>query len=411
MKPAKSCLPDTVTEQLTPGIAQVSRSGHFWQLNQTVCDILGYPRDDLLKLSLADIIHPDDWPRDLEARQQLLAGERDSYTLELRCLGADHRPVWVSLTGSLLPQPQGPSLTVLIVMVDITPLKQLQQDHEQVVEALATSKSLYKKLLTSLADAVLLTDETGALTFVSPNVEAIWGMTRTEVQAMNTIEAVLGTEFFTTINLNQIKAAGELNDHPCQIRDAAGNLHTLLVTIKAVNQAEGSWLYSCRDITDRTQFENALKLYTQIAHTTQDFMALVDCDYRYRLVNDAYARWFRLPKAAIVGHTAAELVGEDTFQTVLKPRLNRCLAGETVEFQQQVNFDDGAVHHLDIRYTPYRDDDNRITGIVVNAHDITALKEAEAVLAVEARRAEALLAMPQASETLSEHEFMQYGRS
>jgi two-component system CheB/CheR fusion protein len=141
MKPANSCLPDTVTDHLTPGIAQVSRSGHFLHLNQTVCDILGYPCDDLLKLSLADIIHPDDWPRDLEARQQLLAGERDSYTLELRCLGADHRLVWVSLTGSLLPQPQGPSLAVLMVMVNITPLKQLQQDHEQVIEALATIQS------------------------------------------------------------------------------------------------------------------------------------------------------------------------------------------------------------------------------------------------------------------------------
>ena len=72
-------LPDAVTfEQAAVGIAHVSTDGRWLSVNDKLCEIVGYPRPELLRLTFQDITHPEDLDADLEhggADQQVgLAG-------------------------------------------------------------------------------------------------------------------------------------------------------------------------------------------------------------------------------------------------------------------------------------------------------------------------------------------------
>src|SRR5262249_58169396 len=53
-------------DQNTAGIGIVDLDGHFRLANRRHCEITGYSVDELRTMTLIDITHPDDRPRNLE---------------------------------------------------------------------------------------------------------------------------------------------------------------------------------------------------------------------------------------------------------------------------------------------------------------------------------------------------------
>src|SRR5579859_2451329 len=53
-------------EQAAAGMAHVALDGHWLRVNQRLCEIVGYSKDELLQRTFQDITHPDDLDADLE---------------------------------------------------------------------------------------------------------------------------------------------------------------------------------------------------------------------------------------------------------------------------------------------------------------------------------------------------------
>jgi diguanylate cyclase (GGDEF)-like protein/PAS domain S-box-containing protein len=372
-------------EQAAVGITHVSLEGKFIRLNQKICEIAGYPRDEMMQLNFQDITHPEDLEADLSQMQELLAGVQDHYKMEKRYCRKDGSIVWVMLTVTLVRYIDGAPHYFIAVVEDISERKKLELAHRKVIEELAKTQLLYSNLLASISDAVFLVDDIGKFVYVCPNVANIFGYSKTDVLEMGTIDKILGSSFIGAIDLNLVKSCGEITNQECQILDSTGKAHDLLVNIKSVQLNPGTVLYTCRDVTNRKQAADELKLYERIANTTQDLMAFLDRDYRYHIVNEAYAQRFGRSQSAlvgqskvdIVGQTSTDIVGVETFEKVVKPNLDRCFAGEDVHYRDWFNFADGQPHYLDVAYSPYRSPEQEITGVVVSARDITPLQKAE----------------------------------
>jgi PAS domain S-box-containing protein len=58
-------------------------------VNDEFCRMLGYSRDELLRMSWTERTHPDDLRADLGQFNRLLAGEIDTYTMEKRWIRKD----------------------------------------------------------------------------------------------------------------------------------------------------------------------------------------------------------------------------------------------------------------------------------------------------------------------------------
>jgi len=94
-------------EHAALGIAHVSPTGDWLEVNQRVCDIVGYSRDELMSKTFQDITHPDDLDIDLDYVQQVLDGKIPTYSMEKRYIRKDGEIVWINLTVSLIRKPTG----------------------------------------------------------------------------------------------------------------------------------------------------------------------------------------------------------------------------------------------------------------------------------------------------------------
>lgn len=90
-----------IIEYAPIGMAIVSLKGRFNIVNQTLCNILGYSNQELLKLTFQEITHREDLSIDLEFVRQLIDGETNSYQMEKRYIRKDKEIVWVQLSVSI----------------------------------------------------------------------------------------------------------------------------------------------------------------------------------------------------------------------------------------------------------------------------------------------------------------------
>lgn len=68
-------------------------------VNPAICELLGYPHDELTKKTFADVTHPEDLEADLDAVRRTIAGEQSAYSMVKRYLTRDGRIVWIRLTA------------------------------------------------------------------------------------------------------------------------------------------------------------------------------------------------------------------------------------------------------------------------------------------------------------------------
>jgi len=121
-------------------------------------------------------------------------------------------------------------------------------------EALKRSEELHRVVLGAISDAVFLTDEAGRLTYVCSNLEVIFAR---DAQALagEPVELLLGED---PVDPAALASSGELSNLECQIVDAEGRPHHLLVNVKQVEIRDGRRLYTCRDVTEHRLAEDAL---------------------------------------------------------------------------------------------------------------------------------------------------------
>jgi PAS domain S-box-containing protein len=162
-------------EQAAVGIAQESPDGRLLLVNAKLCAIVGYDRDELLSKSCAELTHPDDLADELERRHQLLAGTRDTITLEKRCFCKDQSTVWVSVTSSLVRTATGAPEYFISVVEDISRRKLVE-------ETLRTAEVRLRSLYESNLAGVALMDPEGAILDANPAFMAIVGCNREDVR-------------------------------------------------------------------------------------------------------------------------------------------------------------------------------------------------------------------------------------
>jgi PAS domain S-box-containing protein len=114
-----------VFEQSTVGIARTDLQGRFLLANDRYCGIVGRGREELLGLTMQEITHPDDLPRNLERFTAMVAGGSD-FVIEKRYLRPDGSEVWVSNTVSLVRDSDGEPESVLAVTHEIGDRKEAE---------------------------------------------------------------------------------------------------------------------------------------------------------------------------------------------------------------------------------------------------------------------------------------------
>ncbi|HSL00739.1 MAG TPA: PAS domain S-box protein [Rubrobacteraceae bacterium] len=123
------------------GVAVVGLDGRFLRVNRSLCEMLGYPEEELLSLTFRDITHPEDLDSSMENVRRLVEGEVGSYSLEKRYVGARGDAVWVSLSVSLVRDREGEPLYFVDQIKDITERRKASEELARRAEELARANA------------------------------------------------------------------------------------------------------------------------------------------------------------------------------------------------------------------------------------------------------------------------------
>jgi two-component system, LuxR family, sensor kinase FixL len=127
-------------------------------------------------------------------------------------------------------------------------------------QALRESEELHRATLSSISDAVFMTDDAGTFTYVCPNVDVIFGYTPDEVRAMGRLERLLGDRLF---EMSDLVARGEIRNVERDVTSKSGQPRAVLIHLKLVSIQGGTVLCTCRDVTELKQAERELAITRQ----------------------------------------------------------------------------------------------------------------------------------------------------
>ncbi len=363
----------------------IHQQGRSVFANAAAAQITGYTVDELLALSPAEAaatIHPDDRDMVMQRARERQAGTTVPQHYTFRILHKDGSVRWLEAFAIRVIYQGQPAAQM--AYIDITERKQAE-------DALRASEARLKAIFDNAAIGIGLTDTSGKLVALNAHGARQLGYTPEELAHTSNLQLTHPDDQATTREHIRRLLRGEIDGYRIEKRflPKDGRLFWADLSVTPVRNPAGQIEYLLGivvDITERKQAEEALRQYRHIVSASLDSLSLVDRQYSYRVVNNAYLRRTTRSYRDIVGHSVAEVMGADTFAHLLKAKLDRCLDGETVHYCAWFDYVDEGRKFMDVTYTPYRDDQDRIQGVVVSARDITHLKQAEEALrASEAR--------------------------
>lgn len=113
-------------EQAAIGMVVVSPEGRTVQVNEALARMLGYERDDLLRVSWEDLTHPEDVELTRAAVERAIEGTASSYQVEKRYRHRLGHDIWGSLTGAVVRDVDGSILCLIAQVQDVTKRKEAE---------------------------------------------------------------------------------------------------------------------------------------------------------------------------------------------------------------------------------------------------------------------------------------------
>jgi PAS domain S-box-containing protein len=157
-------------ERQIVGMAITSPQKKWLQVNDELCRMLGYSREELAGVAWPELTHPDDLQADLARFEQLLSGVIEEYSLEKRFMRKDGGSIWTQLSVGCVRLADGAVDYILTLMMDIT-------ERKQVEGALRESEERYRTLVSNLPGLAYrcLNDADLTRCFFSEEVERMTG--------------------------------------------------------------------------------------------------------------------------------------------------------------------------------------------------------------------------------------------
>jgi PAS domain S-box-containing protein len=373
----------SIVESSDDAIISKRIDGQITSWNQAAERLLGYTAAEIVGHSIMTIIPPELRQEEQRILERLRRGERIEHFDTVR-LAKDGRPLNVSLTISPLLDSEGAVVGASKIMRDIRRRKELEA------------------ALTSIGDAVIVTDERGLVSFLNPVAEALTGrsMAQAREQPLVTVFRIVNERSRATVDnpVEKVLQSGlvqglanhtvllshdgreiPIDDSAAPIRTADGRILGVVLVF--------------RDITERRSLELGATRLASIVESTDDAIISKHIDGQITSWNRAAER--------LLGYAEAEIVGK-SIMTIIPPELRqeeqkilqRLRRGERIEHFDTVRLaKDGRRIEVSLTISPLPDDEGEIVGASKIMRDIRRRKELERRLLEEHRLKDEFLAM------------------
>jgi PAS domain S-box-containing protein len=370
-----------VFEQSPIGVGLLDLDHRMVKANPAFCSMLGYSETEMAQMTPLDITLPEDRASCVTVLERLDRDEVAVCRLEKRYVKKSGEIIWISLTASVIRDPEGMPLCGLGMVEDITERKKAEK---KLAEQAA--------LLDLAQDSITVRDLEGRLVFWNRGAKDIYGWTAEEALGSKAPE-LLHTRYpipldeIENLVLTQGMWEGELRQIT---RDGK---HIVVASSWSLwrdeHGAPRAVLVINRDITSRKHTEEQLRSLTErLALATRSAsMGIWDWDLRSNqaLWDDITFENFGMPRASTVAYAEfARRVHPDDLPAV-EAAVQRTIQTKSQDFVEfRIIRPDGAVRHISTAMGVVLNERGNVVRIVGTSVDVTGRKLMEAQ--IEANR-------------------------
>ena len=388
-----------IFEYATVGMCMIDFEGYFINVNQSLCQILGYSKEEFLTFKQISITHHDDIKLCNQKNEELLSGTIDNCQMEKRYYHKNGQVVLVIISAHVVRNSKNEPQFIIKEIQDITERKNAEI-------ALQKSEIQFRNIVENANDIIFILDPMGNFNYLSPNIEEKTGY-KVEELLHKSISNLVHPDYmdfsFGALQKVVVTKTKQLSDDFI-ILHKNGATHWYQANGTPLFDEQGE-IYAvlgiARDVTAFILSENALlqsefevntiaKRYNSLLDNDSVYIIKVDINGNYSFVNNYFCSQFGVDQN-IIGTSALQGIIEDD-HSLCNETVMQCFSKPEVSHEVVLRkiMSDKAIGGSKWEFKGVLDSEGQVKEILCVGIDITnevrSLEKAEHLLALTSKQ-------------------------
>jgi PAS domain S-box-containing protein len=165
------------------GTALVDLEGNYIEINERLCEILGYSNAEMKSMKFQDITYYKDLKQDLINKENLDSGKMAHFNTDKRFVHKNKSIVWTHISVSIVIKNKSEQAHYIVQIIDITERKKIERENKLLTKEnnrnkmiqLNEVKNMYRLLADNTVDLVCLHNLDTSFQYVSPSIKKLLG--------------------------------------------------------------------------------------------------------------------------------------------------------------------------------------------------------------------------------------------
>lgn len=334
----------------------------------------GWTLPDLKKISFIDLIHPEDRPGIVEVVSAIRTLPGQPMNVIYRNMHKNGGYVWIEMTITNMLDDKDIH-AIVCNLRDIT-------EHKNTENEILRSNHHFKALIENIADAIVLTDRNGTISYFSQSGETMTGFSQQEKIGTNIIDCLHNEDLGVARSIfRALLSEPKVKLHRSfRVRCKDGRYIWVegSVTNLLRDESVKAIVFNFRDVTARRESDRRLEKseanLRSIFDNTSVSYVLINLDYQIVSYNQQAKTRYKWEIAADIeeGASILDYLPEFRKEETLAA-FNKVLGGTKHSYEREFVHEQ-EVSWYSVNMFPVYDDNKQILGLIIASEDITARK-------------------------------------
>lgn len=247
------------------GIYEIDfRTGKFTSVNDVMCQMTGYSREELLGMDAPEILDSEGKTLFRQRVKKWLAGEKPEENVEYKIVTKDGREIYAALNVTFTSDEKGNPVGATVISHDVTERRRLESNLRDMAEK-------YSTLFGSTSDGVWLNDIKGNIIEVNDAYCRMSGYSREEIIGMpvSKLEAAENPKEIAD-HIKEVIGKGGHDRFETRHRRKDGSIFDVDVAVLYLERKSGRMAIFARDITERKKREAENEMFNRTLKALSD---------------------------------------------------------------------------------------------------------------------------------------------